>query len=147
MLHTAPLNERRSYLHSMCKTANGFKPKMHITTHRTDGSLSSVSHFTVLLRILDGKHCRGAEDSQKNSDSSMNMEKVDFIRPMKSSFAFYLICKLEKTSPHTTSLCSASLADWPAGRSPIGGMGLISFNGKRSNSAHFFSISSSMRCF
>lgn len=51
----------------------------------------------------------------------------------------------KRTTPHTTSLCSASLADWLEDCGPIVDLELISFNGKRSNSAHFLSISSSIR--
>lgn len=45
-----------SCLHNMCETANRFKLKMHITTHRdgTVRSLSSISHITIsiLLRLI-----------------------------------------------------------------------------------------------
>lgn len=60
-----------------------------------------------------------------------------------------ILCHVQigKSSPRTTSLCSASLAVWPEARDPTDGKELISFKGICSNSVHFFSISSSMRSF
>ncbi|KAG7216217.1 hypothetical protein INR49_029066 [Caranx melampygus] len=48
-------------------------------------------------------------------------------------------------SHSSSSPSSASLADWLEDRDPADGKELISFSGMRSNSAHFFSISSSIR--
>lgn len=83
-------------------------------------------------------------------NSGLNVKKagkgnVYFIQTDEGLICILVNLQIGKSSPRTTSLCSASLADWLEDSDPTCGKEIISFTGRRSNSAHFLSISSSMR--
>lgn len=131
---------------------------MHTTTHRKNrrqfqkrllhhSQLSIWSVFTFNCYFRWKTLLNSRSRSEKRGVSVKKAEKGNsyFIQTDEELICILLNLQIGKSSPRTTSLCSASLADWLEDCDPTCGKELMSFMGRRSNSAHFFSISSSMR--